>query len=68
MTLKNKTEEPKKEKTEPVAATNDDLVCNICNTYTNNYYYRRDYSSLFSFYSPKKTNAFRRSLTCSLTS
>lgn len=27
MTIKNKTEEPKKEKIEPAAAPNDDLVC-----------------------------------------
>lgn len=42
MTVKNKTEEPKKEKAEPAAAPNDDLVCIFSCKYQINPVFRND--------------------------
>lgn len=70
MTVKNKTEESKKEKAEPAAAPNDDLVSNLqkvdCNRAS---IYKIIMNLLFDcYYSLKKTNVCKKSLICWLKS
>lgn len=69
MTLKNKPEEPKKEKAEPVPAPNDDLVrfSNILLQFSLAMIVRFFFNYAANF-SRKKTKSFRKSSTCLLRS
>lgn len=69
MTLKNKPEEPKKEKAEPVPAPNDDLVrfsyIFLQFSYVGLYVIFSNYAPNFS---RRKTKSFKKSSTCLLKS